>query len=80
VKCGAHDVKGPNPFTAPDTWSPAGSYFTVTPGNLGTRSDSPALNLVPGSFCAANACPATDFNGVARPQGTAYDAGAFENH
>jgi len=79
VKCGAHDVKGSNPFTAPDAWSTAGSYFTVTPGNFSTRSDSPARNLVPSSFCSANACPATDFNGVARPQGAGYDAGAYEN-
>jgi chitodextrinase len=79
VKCGAHDVKGPNPFTAPDTWSSAGSYFTVTPGNFSTKAGSPALDLVPSSFCSTNACPATDFNGTARPRGTAYDAGAYEN-
>ncbi|MCB0133230.1 MAG: hypothetical protein KDD78_20345, partial [Caldilineaceae bacterium] len=36
-------------------------------------ADSPALDAA-----RADACPATDQRGVARPQGAACDAGAFE--
>jgi len=39
---------------------------------------SPADNLVPASYCAANGCPATDIDDTPRPAGVAHDAGADE--
>ena len=68
---------GPNPFTGNQNITGQDPLYTdAANGNFQLQANSPAINMgssVPGQFAA------TDILGVARPQGTGIDIGAYES-
>jgi hypothetical protein len=53
-------------------WVSPGSY------DFHLANSSPAIDLVPTTFCSTNPCPTNDIDNTARPSGAGFDAGADE--